>query len=528
MPSTQYSWLIVTVLMLGSGFNYYCSKTERPYYNEILAIIYNITSAAYFYVIIVLCLCMLLKGTEFAGGVQLIALGTPLVSVIEFFSKHPKTYWLKKEVSTLASGEEWSKYLRYLAYVAGDREHENRVLLEAYVMKHMDKCTNSTCQITVYKNNCYAKDAAYAEKRHAVGLLALTSHVKRLYKEALRKFRSNPSLRINYAFFLAETMQDLVNAQKQLRKAQLYHPKFDEEFVIFRYCRILEEKMTVSKHQSTVGIDRVSLIAYENYFRQCKKKMKEAARLHIEFWSGFNTQAPDLAQLTKVSSDINKTITEIEEYWDLLEGINASMPKAILSYAKFLHDVLGDEESEKEILKNIKQDHKKAEGDGNKSVVSEFGEHFSRLCSSEGTPYLLISGEHEALGVIKDVNKASSRMFGYTSSELVGHNMDMLLPPLLRPKHNELLKTVTDSQENQGLLNRERVVPCQLASGYILLMTKSIRALPCFANDMCYVVTFKLDRAMQTKSVCYLLLDHKGYIKSLSESILRCSPRRSR
>ena len=161
----------------------------------------------------------------------------------------------------------------------------SRITLEGFIMNHVNVCNDFKCPLHVYYSNYYIDNNVNPVEKALTGRATLTSYAKRLYKKALRKFYNCTTLRINYAFFIADSMQDPIKAQKQLRKTKLYNPKFDEDFIIFRYCKIIEEKITESKHQGEIGMDRVSLIAYDNYFRQCKKKMKEAAKLHIEFWS---------------------------------------------------------------------------------------------------------------------------------------------------------------------------------------------------------------------------------------------------
>eukprot|EP01022_Parablepharisma_sp_SALTPOND_P015546 TRINITY_DN220_c0_g1_i1.p1 TRINITY_DN220_c0_g1~~TRINITY_DN220_c0_g1_i1.p1 ORF type:complete len:1613 (-),score=140.42 TRINITY_DN220_c0_g1_i1:7189-12027(-) len=518
--NAEYSWLLVAVLFLGSIYSYWQCKVERPYYNETLAILWDVTNVVYLYVNSVLFLCMLLKDTNFAGGLQLIVLGIPIVAVVEYLRKHPKCKWITKEFDLLEDGLECSQYLRYFTYVVQNKhELENKVMLEGFINKHIEACNEENCQIKIYRDKYSSK--ATVGRNALAGKMVLATYLKKLHKKALKRFPTCPTLRIRYAFFLLEIMQDTLGAQKQLQKARANNPQLDEDFVIFRYSRIIEEQMAEYKHQGeAVGMDRVSLIAYDNYFRQCKKKMKEAAKLHMEFWAGLNAQVPDITQLIKIGGKINKVISEIEEYWGLLQGLNANMPKAIRRYAKFLRDVLGDEDNAKELLKSIKQDNIKRPGKELDDIDNEidYGQYFLDICSSDGTPCICISGEVENLGIITSVNKALCRVFGYSPVELMGQHMNKLIPPLLVTHHTNIVKAVTENPDSFQLLNKELLIPCQLSNGYVLMVHKTIKALPSFSNNMNYVVTFKIDRASEVKNVCHLLLDDKGFITSMSGS----------
>ncbi len=71
----------------------------------------------------------------------------------------------------------------------------------------------------------------------------------------------------------------------------------------------------------------VSIIAYDNHLRQCKKFIEKAASLHMEFWSSLSEEHPDLAKLNKTGSKLNTTIVAVEEHWNKLQKINPNMPK---------------------------------------------------------------------------------------------------------------------------------------------------------------------------------------------------------
>jgi len=270
-------------------------------------------------------------------------------------------------------------------------------------------------------------------------------------------------------------------------------------------------------------MDRVSLIAYDNYYRQCKKKMKEAARLHMDFWQGLNTQVPDVLQLIKIGGKINRIVYEVEEYWRLLQNLNANQPKAIKRYAKYLVKVLGEEDYAKELMKMIKHDQSKQRVKGNEGQNiennNENDKSYLEQCSSDGTPCIAISGDSEKLGTITNVNKAFCRIFGYHPGDLLGHNMGKLIPSNMVEYHSRKVKETSENPDSFMGLNREFLVPVNLANGYILMAHKTIKSLPSFENNMNYVVTFKIDRNLELRDICYIECDKLGNVISCSESI---------
>ena len=108
-----------------SLWNYYYCKIERPYFNESIALLWNITNAIYFWVTSSLLLCMCLQNSAFSGGVQLITLGIPVVFFVEFYSEHPAKKILAQGLEACGNGEECELYLRFLSYVINNRKEKS-------------------------------------------------------------------------------------------------------------------------------------------------------------------------------------------------------------------------------------------------------------------------------------------------------------------------------------------------------------------------------------------------------------------
>ncbi len=122
LPGQDYAWVLVTVLIAGSSFNYYKCRVDRPYFNEKIALLWNITNAVYLWVNSVLLICMTLRYTKFSGGVQLIGLGIPIIIIIEFFTMHPAKEWISQRFESCRNGRDCELYLRYLAFTIHNRE----------------------------------------------------------------------------------------------------------------------------------------------------------------------------------------------------------------------------------------------------------------------------------------------------------------------------------------------------------------------------------------------------------------------
>jgi len=104
---------------------------------------------------------MLLKDTSFAGGFQLIVLGVPIVGVLEYYSRHPKSTWVAKDFNEIDNGEDCAHWLRYFSQIAYNKhEIDNRILkfcvflkdieLMGFMTRHISVCKIPNCQLDQY------------------------------------------------------------------------------------------------------------------------------------------------------------------------------------------------------------------------------------------------------------------------------------------------------------------------------------------------------------------------------------------
>lgn len=62
-----------------------------------------------------------------------------------------------------------------------------------------------------------------------------------MFRMAIQKFPNSGSLRILYAFFLIENLGKKEEALQELTYAESLKPTFQEQFIIFRHKKLIEE-----------------------------------------------------------------------------------------------------------------------------------------------------------------------------------------------------------------------------------------------------------------------------------------------
>jgi len=71
----------------------------------------------------------------------------------------------------------------------------------------------------------------------------LILQIERMYKQGIIKFPNSTKLHISFAFFYMERMHNQSKAYQEFVVAEKLSPSFIEEFIIYRFKKIIKEKL---------------------------------------------------------------------------------------------------------------------------------------------------------------------------------------------------------------------------------------------------------------------------------------------
>eukprot|EP01022_Parablepharisma_sp_SALTPOND_P033551 TRINITY_DN88_c0_g1_i1.p1 TRINITY_DN88_c0_g1~~TRINITY_DN88_c0_g1_i1.p1 ORF type:complete len:1755 (-),score=211.95 TRINITY_DN88_c0_g1_i1:16687-21951(-) len=546
----EYRWMLTVVITAGAYMIFRKSFDEQPFYNETMNHVVDVVNGIFLWSCVVLCLVMLLEDTEFSGGVQLFFLGSPVVGFIIYSGTDRRKKLLMNPIEQFDSGDEWYQKVRhYMSLIYHkDTSRAAAIELKGFIYDHEETCDKRDCPLKLYKQNISGmiKDKKRKMGRNlgAENNNLLWGYANKLFQTGLSKFPNATMMRISYAIFLKEKLGNKNMAVSELFHAEKNGPPFDEQFVIYRYRKLMEEETTEVQGEGNPGsgaqsanLDVVSIIAYDNHMRQCKEQIERAAYFHMEFWTELQQRRPDLAKLSKTGSKINTTIAEVEDHWTKLQKINPNNPKALRMYGDFLIEILNDREAGQELISRAKDNVASRTAIvpdfyGGANSGSNTADLWMTTAGSDGSPCVLASGEQNKLGEIIQVNMGMCRAFGYTKNEMLGKKVDVLMPQLYSKHHDPILKASLLNAE-EGAQNDEKQGDKNIGGRFILGRHKSGYLTPLWLETRIFFLvsqgsllgaTFKPEK--KNHSVCYLLLDANQEIvgvSSLCVTVLRIS-----
>lgn len=204
----------------------------------------------------------LLQETIFDGCLTLFFIGTPIIIVIISISNKTGVTLLMTSLSKFENGEKIQEQIReYMSLIdQKDFDRSANAILKAYIFFFEELCIIPDCALKKYLYNY--------EMNKIETVSFLFQHAETLYQNGISKFPNCTSLRIYYAIFLIERLNKKQQAKIELINAEKYSPTLEEQFIIYRYKKIIEEENTdIGEPQENLGFG-VNII-YKNHFIQC-------------------------------------------------------------------------------------------------------------------------------------------------------------------------------------------------------------------------------------------------------------------
>ncbi|CDW77649.1 UNKNOWN [Stylonychia lemnae] len=511
------------VLLIISYLDLRNYRILRPFYNDNANIFYTCLSGLFLWGNIVLLFVKLMEPLNFDGGYQIYLLGVPIVIFIIIFEPDRRKKLLIMNINNIEKGEEAMLQIRYYIRLVQfmEKDRDSNITLKGYLYHHEDSCSYSDCQLKKYKQEVKTLiDGLKGDKNYDVARQqklmkkCLLEHAKSLYRAAIARFPDFPSLKIQYAIFLKEMMGNTKDALIQLKIASKQSLAFDEQFVVFRQMKLTEESSSPNSETDNGDIDVVGKLAYESAQQQLKESILKSSNLHFEFWNQLLNERPDIDRLNLIGQRISRSIRQIDELWDTLQKINAYQLKTSQLYAQFLMNILNDKTKGEALIKRAQE-----------TRAFNFGSNLDDLFDTEtlnqnATPYIIIDGDQQNLGMMLDFNKSLLKMFGYTSSELLHVHLDKLLPDIYTKDHNAVLEKAIQISENEEIQYKDRQVFGKHKSGYIFPITILIKMLKNVRQEIKFIAIFKQEKVTMHQQFAYMLINKEKQISMISSNCL--------
>ena len=445
--------------------------------------------------------------------------------------KDNKLEILLTHINKFQKGEQCQMQIRYfLELIELQHDRHSRIILRGYIYLFEEFCTSLDCPLKKYIHMCDQGED---------NTMYLYQHAQVLYQNALSKFPHCAPLRISYSYFLLERLHNKQLASLELNISEKSNPKFDEQFIIFRYKKLIEETSDFSEG-STTNLDVVSSIAYQNHFNQFKQGIQRAAVLYVDFWnlliSPNKNNQEDLTKLNEYGSKINVIVEDINSNFEKMQKLKHNDLESLRLYSEFLSEIL----NEKEKSSTLKNKSDEIEGTKFKSDDME-NINTNNFNTSDENQYIILSSDKVYLLLIKEkfalINKITlgvCMIFGYSKAELLGKHIDILMPEPYHNSHNEILtnklkdyiKMITYSKKGRThkIQPKEVFAFGKNKSRYLVPLNFKFSLLPVHdQNSALFIAKIQneqISNNLDAPKICYLITSHKLVITHISTNAI--------
>ena len=416
-------WIPLLLIMLISGLNAYVNIHTYTRINRTITILNIILSLILFFGFLILFVAYIAQSLRYDGNIFLFFILVIIMTFFVIFFRNNDFDLVSKDYRTIINPDEYIEYILFYYRMIKHKDNSRNYssMLKSYIETIEETCTIKDCPLEQYvKNLGKGDDSNYLLRRF----------LDKLFKYGNSKFKNNPKLKNAYSMLLLK-----MNHKKQaiaiLNSIKYEKISFHTKYNIYR-CKKLIDKYSAETNSYYFN--------YRTKVNDFKKLIAKTTSLYNEFWSliyGTKFQHSDnFKKLFKIGSNIMELNQKIEEAYNLLIQTKTNNIDIYKLYNEYVQSILKDEEKNENFDK-IKDMIFSKSVESEEKIYSNFDMDF--LKHNGDNKYLLISGNKKDLGTIIDCSSSAAIVFGYTKEEILGKNVNLLIPEILHQKHDDVL-----------------------------------------------------------------------------------------
>lgn len=398
------------------------------------------------------------------------------------------------------------------------------LLIKGYVIYHTKICPASNCSLKKYADAAFdqaeqsveAKELSPGVQSHGK-MESLLLHCSELFAEGLNKFPRDNKLRLFYSLYLIQVPKNDNSALEQLLIVEKSEPDLEEEALTYHYREIIKDRLVSRKDGDANYLNVISIMSYETHQNLFKEGIEVVASLHHQFWTALIDEVPDLKRFRQIGFGIQSSLASLEAHWNCMQEIDPDQAGTLSVYGRFSNEVLNDKELSKQLRERISCSNMRKINVNKQYLKASNGCDLAAI-SPEGDPCVCVSAQPNKLGTVTNLNNSFCRLFGYQRKELLGANVECLMPEAFAATHEKILR---EEMQKQGDMSRKDVhIYGKLRSGYVASMWFSLLAHPTVLNESNFIAIIRLDKSASNFDVAELIFDTSKNLVELNSKAI--------
>ena len=310
-------------------------------------------------------------------------------------------------------------------------------------------------------------------------------------ERAILKFPKNSFLRIWLALLLHDSMKLMWRPIYLLTQVSNSGCSFSERLVVERALTRIESTLEAQNKSIKIDeeVDVVKLVKFKAAYQQFLLQMNQTVELNLTYWLELSNELPDSRKLVTVGQKIAESSQALKSKFNVLKELEHKKHEIYQVYAAFLINVVHERVDDNEII----------------SVASLLNRsNYSTLHTFENTEeerkrkaglvdndalVMEVSASEDSLGTILGVGSSIWLYLGFRPADLVGKQVEELMPQFFQEKHEQFLVDFFYSKRKK-MLKRKRELLVRARDGFLVNCDLEVKIYPCLKNGMRMVGIF--------------------------------------
>ena len=440
-------WAVIFFGILFTGINAYYNVYFRSRDNKLLTLLNNILCLISVSGYICLLIGKVFKNIEFTGSIHLFLVSIIIIIIYILFYKNKEMNYIAIDYTEIKNPNDFLYYISIYYKIIRNKNNSRNyyTVLESLISKIEENCIIPDCPLKKYLENM---------NNGVECPFLLYQYCEKLFEYGISKFSNDITLKNNYSIFLIIDMNYKKKALMILNTIKKKALSFRSNYDIYRTLRLID------KSDSSLFTKNNTTFEYRKNIQEFKAIIKKLTVLYYDFISlllGSKLQSVDnFDSIHKIGREIMKLSPIIEEIYNSLISVKTDNIEIIKLYSEFVEGILKDDEK-LEKCQNMAKLTYSSEVEIHEKDFSNFD--LEVLNEKINLPYLVISAHKDQIGKIVNLSLNAAKIFGYMKNEIIGQNINMLMPKIFHKNHDLIIKEQYEKNKLKlfDVLNKKRL-----------------------------------------------------------------------
>lgn len=391
------------------------------------------------------------------------------------------------------------------------RQNNTLMIIQGYIAHHHFICDIENCPIKkapLFQNPLTG--AEYMSKTNKVFI----DYINFLFNDQINSNYLNVDLRMRYCLFLFNFIKRNDLAVVELKLISQLEPSLQIRFLVYSLIReSIEKKIQMNDKENSIASDEIQKFWILRDCQSLNAEIERLSRKYIDFWTKVSSLSIDQDEMYSAAKKLKGDFAQFDTFWKGLHPLSSSKhPKSLIKSGLFISNVMNEIERGRKMIERGMILHQE--------ITTRYRSFDAILYDMNLTEFesaiVVVSGNMEKPGIIRDINSNALNMFGFTREELIGQNINALMTTEVKFLHDDYLRTSAIRQFSVKFA-KENILYAKNKNKYLVAVRALIKGV--YQNETFFIAKVILSNKKVWLSE--IIIDSKGHMETFSEPAIK-------